>query len=72
MSCPSGKQSYATEQLAEQALYMAIAYGEINQSSPKRTYYCLLCNRYHLTSQELRRHDEKENSSTYTSTFQRC
>lgn len=58
MSCTSGKIGYASDVLAEQALFMALAYRKRGETVPQRYYFCRECGRYHLTSKELRCHEE--------------
>jgi hypothetical protein len=53
MSC-SGKKSYATEELANVALYTTWSKAKPGAKLPIRSYYCRLCGRWHLTSQEKR------------------
>lgn len=48
--CSSGKESYATHDLAKQALYH-IQSLETVKDKPIRVYYCHECKRHHLSSQ---------------------
>lgn len=47
------KIGYATKELVEHAMHMAIAYGDHGRKLPTRVYLCPSCGRYHLTSQPL-------------------
>lgn len=48
--CSSGKESYATHDLAMLALYH-IQSLESDRPKPVRVYYCHECERFHLSSQ---------------------
>ena len=51
MNCSSGKRSYHSLELAEEALIGAhIAYHYPNGSGPMDVYLCDDCGQYHLTS----------------------
>lgn len=50
--CPSGKRSYASAEIAEEALIEANIQFEFGRSSGPVTFYrCDDCGQYHLTSQ---------------------
>lgn len=55
MSCITGKLAYATEGMAEQALYFAKAKAtkDKKRKEPVRVFFCPDCGRYHLTSHKL-------------------
>lgn len=53
MGCITGKQGYATVELAEQALNFARLHAKAeHRKAPIRWFYCEECGRYHLTSQK--------------------
>lgn len=51
MACPSGKRSYSTQELAEEALIQArTAYDYPDGQGPVAVYRCEDCGEFHLTS----------------------
>lgn len=51
MACPSGKRSYPTQELAEEALIQAhTAYEYPEGQGPLAVYQCDECGEFHLTS----------------------
>lgn len=56
LTCPCGKETYATRQDAENALKQ-------RKNQNKRTYRCTICGHFHLTSNK--RRDDKQKSNNY-------
>ncbi len=58
MKCPTGKNQYSTEFLAEASLIDIHIYRNFQpDQGPQNIYQCEICGDWHLTSKSLKRHD---------------